>query len=63
MGAGQSRVEGTVAPGYESVREKFEANFRSGREARWKLSPSICFAVHSCASMSARRRWSTSGAP
>ena len=50
MGQGQSIIEGTVAPGifglrdnsslwlflgYESVKEKFEENFRTGRETRW----------------------------
>ena len=56
MGQGQSTIEGTVAPGifgqilsssfcsgYESVREKFEENFRTGRETRWmNLNVLIC---------------------
>merc|ERR1711963_290719 len=37
MGQGQSTIEGTVAPGYESVRDKFEENFRTGRETSAQL--------------------------
>ena len=32
------KVEGTVAPGYETVRDMFEANFREGREDNAQLS-------------------------
>ena len=38
MGQRQSvEVHGTVAPGYESVREMFEENFRAGREENAQL--------------------------
>merc|ERR1712130_1069288 len=37
MGQGQSTIEGTVAPGYESVKELFEENFRTGRETSAQL--------------------------
>ena len=38
MGQNHSvQVEGTVAPGYESVRDMFEANFREGRETNAQL--------------------------
>ena len=38
MGQSQSvEVHGTVAPGYESVREMFEENFRAGREENAQL--------------------------
>ena len=38
MGQGYSvQVKGTVAPGYESVRDMFEQNFKEGREDNAQL--------------------------
>ena len=40
MGGSASRIQGTVAPGYESVRDMFAANFDKGYEEHsqgWKF--------------------------